>query len=202
MIASLLAGFSIGIACILFVTAPNPIIGAVLFGIGLLNIRLMKHKLVTGNMQRLYTEMDNVGYSLLGMLLGLLMMFFLNGIGVLFAAWIGECITNVGYTASLIAANKLAMPLLEVFARAIVCGYLMTIATRPSTPLWMTPLCVFAFVYTGMCHCVADVFYYSMLSGPSACLPHLGVTVAGNTLGAVGAAVTQQSPLRQSNDTR
>ena len=194
MIASLLAGFSIGIACILFVTAPNPIIGAVLFGIGLLNIRLMKYKLVTGNMQRIYTESDSPMYSLIGILLSLLMMFFVNGIGVLFVAFLGECITNVGYAASLIAMNKLATPLLEVFVRAIVCGYLMTIATRPSTPLWMTPLCVFAFVYTGMYHCVADIFYYSMLSGPSACLPHLGVTVAGNTLGAVGAAVTPQSP--------
>ena len=47
MLTSILAGISIGIACILFLTAPNPIIGAILFGIGLLNIRLRKHKLVT-----------------------------------------------------------------------------------------------------------------------------------------------------------
>lgn len=194
MLTSILAGISIGIACILFLTAPNSAIGAVLFGIGLLNIRLRKHKLVTGNMQRIVTDVDESDYSLLGMLVGLLLMFLFNAIGVLIVAGLGGAITNVGYSAALIAANKLAMPLMEVFARAIVCGYLMTIATRSSTPLWMTPLCVFAFVYTGMCHCVADVFYYSMLSGPSACLPHLGVTIAGNTLGAVGAAVTQQSP--------
>lgn len=195
MFVSLLAGFSIGIACILFLLAPNPIIGAGLFALGLLNIRLMKYKLVTGNMQRLVTEYDgSEGLSfVLGMLVGLLGMFFLNGLGVLFAAWIGEAITNVGYAASLIAANKLAMPLAEIFARAIVCGYLMTIATRPSTPLWMTLLCVFAFVSTGMAHCVADVFYYSMLSSPSACLPHLGVTVAGNTIGAVGAALAHSA---------
>ena len=196
MLTSILAGISIGIACILFLTAPNPAIGAVLFGIGLLNIRLRKHKLVTGNMQRIVTDVDKPDYSLLGMLIGLLLMFFFNAIGVLAVAWLSGAITNVGYSAALIAANKLAMPLTEVFVRAIVCGYLMTIATRSSTPLWMTPLCVFAFVYTGMCHCVADVFYYSMLSGPSACLPHLGVTIVGNTLGAVGAAVTQQSPLQ------
>jgi formate/nitrite transporter FocA (FNT family) len=161
-----------------------------------LNIRLRKHKLVTGNMQRIVTDVNEPDYSLLGMLMGLLLMFLFNAIGVLIIAGLGGAITNVGYSAALIAANKLAMPLMEVFARAIVCGYLMTIATRSSTPLWMTPLCVFAFVYTGMCHCVADVFYYSMLSGPSACLPHLGVTIAGNTLGAVGAAVTQRSPLQ------
>lgn len=196
MLTSILAGISIGIACILFLTAPNPIIGALLFSVGLLNIRLRKHKLVTGNMQRIVTDIDEPDYGLLGMLIGLFMMFIFNAIGVLGVAWLGGAITNVGYAASVIAMNKLAMPLVEVFIRAIVCGYLMTIATRSSTPLWMTPLCVFAFVYTGMCHCVADVFYYSMLSGPSTCLPHLGITYVGNTLGAVGAAVTQQSPLQ------
>lgn len=194
MFKSILAGFSIGIACILFLTSANPMIGALLFGIGLLNIRLSKTKLVTGNMQRLVTDCEETYYGILGMLIGLFLMFILNACGVMWAAWLGIAIPGVHAAALAIAEHKLAMTLVEVFARAIICGYLMTIATRSSTPLWMTPLCVFAFVYTGMCHCVADVFYYFMLSSPSACLPHLGVTIAGNTLGAMGAAVRPAPP--------
>lgn len=182
--ASILAGFSIGIACILFLTAPNPIIGAVLFGIGLLNIRLMKYKLFTGTIQKIVINDCNI--------LTLLSIFILNAIGITWASFCGLAIDGLFDKAKLIAQAKISMPYIELLIRALVCGYLMTIATRPSTPLWMTLLCVFAFVYTGMCHCIADIFYYSMLNSPSACLLPLGITVAGNTVGGILAAVWEQ----------
>ena len=37
----------------------------------------------------------------------------------------------------------------------------MTIATNKNTPLWISPLCVMAFILAGFHHCVADWFYLS-----------------------------------------
>ena len=41
----------------------------------------------------------------------------------------------------------------------ICCGILMTIATKKETPLWVSSLCVMAFILAGFNHCVADWFY-------------------------------------------
>ena len=171
-ISSILAGISIGIAAVLFCLAPNPIIGAGLFALGLLNVLLMKYHLVTGKFQHFGTQ---YGFADLGkMLTG-------NVLGVSLVALVAMItLPQVATTATGIATAKIAMPLLTTFGKAILCGYIMTVATRPNTPLWVSALGVFAFVYTGLNHCVADAFYY--VSNNSSLLP-FWITVFGNAIG-------------------
>lgn len=199
---AILAGFCIGIACIIYLMCPNPIIGAALFGLGLMNLRLMGYPLYTGKVQTL-TECEDVSETLGG--IGILMLMFMaNLVGIALAFYLGTwAIPGLAGLASTLALNKLALGLLETFGRGILCGYLMTIATRPSTPLWMTPLCVFAFVYCGFNHSVADSFYY-MTQPYYNILPHLAITWAGNLFGGVaGALLTprQQQAPQQSQST-
>ena len=187
---SILAGFSIGIACILYILCPNPIIGACIFGLGLLNIRLMQYNLFTGKTQRLITDTDGSFGEIVGGLIGLAFMFILNGIGIAGAVILSGWIPGVTEAAAMIASNKFALDLVRVFGQSLLCGYLMTMATRPSTPMWMTPLPVFAFVYAGLNHCVADLFYYlSSTATIGAMLPHLLTTIAGNLFGGIAGAL-------------
>lgn len=178
MLLSILAGLSIGIACIFYILSPSPIIGAALFGLGLLNIRLMGYKLFTGKVQTVLSG-ETIG--------NLLVMLGLNMVGVFIACGIGSLIPGVMAGATAIATAKLSLGLFQILGQSILCGYLMTTATRPSTPMWMTPLCVFAFVILGLNHCVADTFYYSTM--PLAAIGHFLVTVVGNFIGGVIAAI-------------
>ena len=171
-ISSILAGISIGVAAILFCLAPNPIIGAGLFALGLLNILLMKYHLVTGKFQHLGTQ-----YNFLDIMEILVGNIF--GVGIVSIIAI-VALPQVTAIAASVAATKIAVPLIITFGKAILCGYIMTVATRPNTPLWVSALGVFAFVYTGLNHCVADAFYYMFNS--SNLLP-FWITVLGNAIG-------------------
>lgn len=199
MFTSILAGFCIGIACIFYILAPNPLIGALLFGLGLMNIRLMKYKLFTGKIQRIVDPdfCDGGVFETFTGVMSLLLMFVLNLFGIAAAFMLGAWIPGVVEGAAAIATSKLALDGMRLFAQSILCGYLMTIATRPSTPLWMTPLCVFAFVYLGLNHCVADSFYY--LTALPEALPNLGITIAGNFFGGIAGALNPPAAPTQSD---
>ena len=89
------------------------------------------------------------------------------------------------YTA-LIAAKWLNPWWYYIFS-GFVCGFLMTIATRPNTPLWVSSLCVAAFIIGKFNHCIADWFYAPPLL-LWACV------VLGNFLGGI-AAVPQENKI-------
>jgi formate/nitrite transporter FocA (FNT family) len=56
-------------------------------------------------------------------------------------------------------AAKWLMPWWYYILSGFVCGFIMTIATRPNTPLWVSSLCVAAFILGKFNHCIADWFY-------------------------------------------
>jgi formate/nitrite transporter FocA (FNT family) len=97
-----------------------------------------------------------------------------------FLAWLS--FPAVVTTAGAIGTTKIAMPLIQIFGKAILCGYIMTLATKSDTPLWLSAVCVFAFVCTGLNHCIPDMFYYLLTPNDSFYIP-LGVTVIGNIIG-------------------
>ena len=53
---SIMAGMAIALGCCLYLLAPNPIIGAVLFSCGLLCVRIYGLNLFTGKIQYIVTE--------------------------------------------------------------------------------------------------------------------------------------------------
>jgi formate/nitrite transporter FocA (FNT family) len=175
IISGIIAGLAIGIACILYCLAPNPIIGAGLFALGLLAVRINKSDLFTGKIQHWgkpgYSTID-MNAMLWGNFGGIFLMVLLASI----------CFPSVVATAGTIGATKIAVPLLTTFGKAILCGYIMTLATKSDTPLWLSAVCVFAFVCTGLNHCIADMFYYLLTPNDSFYIP-LGVTVIGNIIG-------------------
>ena len=173
--SSILAGIAIGVACILYCLAPNPIIGAGLFAIGLLAVRIMKTNLFTGKIQYLGKSLDFadmftiLGGNLIGIFLVTILTYF--------------CFPAVIPIATNIGAAKIAVPLIQTFGKAILCGYIMTLATKPDTPLWVSAVCVFAFVYSGLNHCIADAFYYGLTNSISNKLLPFWITVFGNVIG-------------------
>lgn len=78
-----------------------------------------------------------------------------------------------------IAAAKWLFPWWYYILSGLVCGFLMTIATRPNTPLWVSSLCVVAFIVGKFNHCIADWFY-----APSNILLWFCI-VLGNLIGGV-----------------
>lgn len=182
IMSSILAGISIGIAGILFCLAPNATIGALLFSLGLLNVLLMKYHLVTGKFQ--YLGKDYTISDISEVLIG-------NAIGIFFVALFCWCFAPpaVMAAATTAATAKIAVPLLVTFGKAILCGYIMTVATRPNTPLWVSALGVFAFISTGLNHCIADLFFYNVSQINGWIMP-LWTAFFGNMIGGVVGGIT------------
>ena len=152
---SMLAGFIIGLAALLSCSINNSYLAALLFSLGLLYIRIEKLPLFTGQIQKLPT--NEITFK------QLLIILLKNICGVS-----GAIILTFGLSfhhnilvdnlCAAIAAKWL-MPWWYYILSGFVCGFIMTIATRPNTPLWVSSLCVAAFILGKFNHCIADWFY-------------------------------------------
>lgn len=178
-VQSIRAGAFIALGCILYLLAPNPIVGAILFSLGLLSVRLTQSYLFTGQVHQL-VEGDRKWWQLPWIWAG-------NLVGValvlLFIPLLGD-MSNLLSDAQCMGVDKLSIDYMELWVRSICCGALMTMATRKDTPMWITSGCVAGFILSGFNHCIADAFYF-FASGESiwVWLPDLLVITAGNTVG-------------------
>ena len=169
---SIMAGMAIALGCCLYLLAPNPIIGAVLFSCGLLCVRIYQLSLFTGRMQYMITDKFPAVYYP--------MIFAGNIIGAGIVCLFTYKLT--GSAAAPLAATKASQPFLEAAMKGVGCGMLMSLATYKESPLWMCLLCVPGFILAGFNHCIADA-YYAMAGwniGPS-----FVATIAGNIVGGV-----------------
>ena len=139
---SMLAGFIIGLAALLSCSINNSYLAALLFSLGLLYIRIEKLPLFTGQIQKLPTG-EITWWQLFKI-------FLCNICGVsgawslMFGLSFHHNILLENYVA--IATAKWLFPWQYYIVSGLVCGFLMTIATRPNTPLWVSSLCVAAFI--------------------------------------------------------
>ena len=167
---SIFAGIAIGLGCWLFLTIENPIYAALLFSCGLLAVRLYKLNLFTGKTQYLWDKtisIKNYFLILLGNLIGISLIVFLSNL-------IGT------EKVSAIAETKAAQPLFIALSKGIGCGMLMSLATYPTSPLWLSSICVLAFILAGFNHCIADFFY--LLAGKQFSINWF-FTIIGNVIG-------------------
>ena len=167
---SIIAGFAIGLGGWVYLMAPNPIVGAILFSCGLLSVRIYNLHLFTGKVQYINSN-ENPWYYYPLILLG-------NFIGVAIIAAISY--SQVHEAAAVITAVKCTQSLITALIKGFGCGMLMSFATNQKTPLWATPIGVVAFILAGMNHCIAD-FYYMCASLTFTYT--LLATIIGNILG-------------------
>ena len=174
--SSVMAGFMIGFAALLSCCVENQILAALFFSIGLLYIRISKFYLYTGQIQNIKNHSTSFGKlcgGLLGNICGVTLVFslffFLN-----FPAAADKYFT--------ITAAKWSHPWYHYIASGMCCGALMTIATKKESPLWLSILCVMAFILAGFNHCVADWFYIFGTTNPIKYF-YWFLTVIGNFIG-------------------
>lgn len=170
LIKAIMAGIAIALGGCMYLLAPNPTVGSILFACGLLCVRIYQLNLFTGKIQYMITTKYSLQYYLI--------VFFGNLIG---AALIGGLtLILVKDVAAPVATAKATQPLLTAFVKGIGCGMLMSLATYKETPLWLCLLCVPGFILAGFNHCIADIYY--AVAGWNIGLPFIA-TVFGNMIG-------------------
>ena len=167
-----IAGIAIALGGWAYLSAPNPIIGAVIFACGLLTVRLYGLHLFTGKVQFMLTNEEPWYYYPLVLIC--------NFIGVIIIA--GLSFSLVREQATTIATAKVAQEPIIALVKGVGCGALMSLATYKETPLWVTVLAVATFILAGFNHCIAD-FYYMMAGGQLSW--NLLLTILGNILGGI-----------------
>lgn len=153
--SAILAGFMIGFAALLSCCFDNSYISALFFSIGLLYIRLSKLYLYTGQIQNIKnktTTWKELGNGFLSNIVGV-------GIVLLFAIPIFAERPIVYDNFLHVIYTKWNYPIYYFLFSGACCGILMTIATKKESPLWLSILCVMAFILGGFNHSIADWFY-------------------------------------------
>ena len=186
------AGIFIGLAGTVFLSVPNKIAGAFLFGFGLLTIVCSGFKLYTGAIGYLVLQ----GKKTPSYLLTLLMIWIGNWIGTFFvgtALRFSRVGASIASRAEGLCQVKMADGWISLLVLSFFCGILMFLAVdtfrrRDEIPsvarTGMVFLCVMVFILSGFEHCIADMYYFSaagMWNGDSL-LRILWMTL-GNSLG-------------------
>ena len=176
---SIYGGLAIGLGCWLFLTIKNSILGALLFSCGLLAVRIYKLNLFTGKTQFLWDHQFLIRdylITLIGNLIGIMFI-------VCFSGLIGT------EQVQIVAKSKAMQSVMVALIKGIGCGMLMSLATYPDSPLWLSAGCVLAFILAGFNHCIADFFY--LLAGQHFTINWF-FTVIGNIIG--GLLFTKLNP--------
>lgn len=150
-----LAGAIIGGAAALSCCISNQYLASLFFSIGLLYIRIEKLWLFTGQIQNIRKKTITFPELISG--------FISNCLGVTFVFWFVMVIFNYREDPALkyitTMNNKWIYSWLYYLFSGIFCGGLMTIATDKNAPLFLSILCVSAFILAGFNHSIADYFY-------------------------------------------
>ena len=165
---SAVAGLMIGIGCTVFLNMDNSIVASFLFGLGLFTIINLELNLFAGK----------VG----------------NGIGVNIMAFLMKQ-TRVGVRlvekAGPIVETKLSDTYISLFLLAVCCGMLMyiAVATFKKQPNILGTiavfLCVSVFILAGFEHCIANMFYFGLVSTPTKYAVPLLIMILGNSTGGI-----------------
>ena len=173
---SIFAGLLIAIAGIFYVRSADPVIGSILFGLGLTSVIILDANLFTGKIgyvNSLQTATEA----------GIILVF-----NLLAAAIVGLLYHYIVWPIELFEVTRLIKDPIQMFYRGLICGVCIYLAvelykrTKNLIPVFVA---VAAFILTGGTHCIADTFYF--FAGPFswAGLGYVGLTILGNTFGAI-----------------
>lgn len=180
------AGITIGIGGAVYLTLENRVIGAVLFGVGLYTIVLNGLFLYTGKVGYLISAKDKKAY-----ILQLIFTWLGNfaGTALAAAAISATRIRNLRRTAEVICKTKLADTPHSILILAVFCGILMYAAVdgfrEKGNPLILF-FCVTVFILCGFEHCIANMFYFSLVGAWSLrAVIYLLLMTLGNSVGGI-----------------
>ncbi len=168
LINALLAGIFIGIAGTVYLAVKNPVIGAVLFGFGLMTILCYGFKLYTGAIGYL----ANQGKKTPAYLWTLLLIWCGNFSGTWLVGTLvrhSRTFAKIDARVGAMCAEKLADKMPSLLVLSFFCGILMYVAVETYRREELSPifrffgifLCVSIFILSGFEHCIADMFYFS-----------------------------------------
>lgn len=150
---SLLAGILLSLGGYANLVASNRVLGAILFTFGLASIVQMKATLLTGEMSQ-SRNFITLSFILIGNLLG---------------SWVASLLT---FGADMVSFESIqnfinfreTLGPVGVLVRAVGCGIIVTSAIKSAKEgNWFVLLIgIPVFVLSGMLHCVADMFTYSL----------------------------------------
>lgn len=172
--ASILGGISIGIAGTVYLKTGG-VVGACLFGFGLLAIIASGFNLFTGKAQFVWGKRGLwwLFAILLGNLVGTGLM------GTLMGSAVGESAQNI-------LNLRVETGWWKCMILAVPCGFIMTAAVQAAHKgnFWVLLLGVPTFILCGFPHCIADAFYFWAAPDPwSFVLKCYGPIVIGNYIG-------------------
>lgn len=189
---AILSGIYIGIAGTVFLAVPDKIVGAVLFGFGLMTICCYGFKLYTGAIGYLV----NQGRETLSYLWTLLLIWLGNFVGTFFVGTVFRSTRAFTETFATrvtgICQDKLNDGFVSILILSFFCGVLMYMAVNTYRREDLAPvfrfasvfLCVTIFILCGFEHCIANMYYFSvadMWSGKT--LGYVLMMTLGNSLG-------------------
>ena len=181
---AVLAGISIAIGGIIYLSLDNKVIGALMFTVGLYGIVLNGLYLYTGKIGYLVEQEDKKSYLVL-----LLTTWLGNLAGTMLAAAAVSVtrIRGISEKAAGLCDTKLADTPGSVFVLAIFCGILMYVAVdgfrEKGNPLILF-LCVSVFILSSFEHCVANMFYFAAAGAWSGkTIIYLILMTLGNSVG-------------------
>lgn len=132
----------------------GPLVGAILFSLGLLSVVGYKLKLYTGTAGFIQkNEVGNLFFILFGNILGCLCLGLISRISTMDIQGAAQKVLEFRLETGAIRCGLLGIP----------CGFLMTTAVRFAREKHYIPLllAVPLFIVCGFTHCVADAFYYT-----------------------------------------
>ena len=162
----------------------NSIAASFLFGLGLFTIINLELNLFTGK----------IGYLGKNNYIEILITLIGNAIGVnIMAFLIKQTRLNdrLVEKAIPIVDNKLSDTYISLFLLAVFCGMLMfiAVATFKKQPNILGTLavflCVSVFILAGFEHCIANMFYFALVSKPTKFFFPLIVIILGNSTGGI-----------------
>ena len=166
----IMAGVFIGIAGTVYLAVPIPIVGAFLFGFGLLTILCNNFKLFTGAVGYLASQGRNTPAYLWTLALiwgGNLLGCFAVGTAIRYSRV--AVLSGIVAKAQTICAAKTADSWSSLLILAFFCGILMYLAVDtfkrelpPVIRLINVFLCVMVFILSGFEHCIANMYYFSV----------------------------------------
>lgn len=181
---AILAGIMIGIGDVINAMCENKVVGALLFGLGLLCILHNGFYLYTGKIGIIWTAPDKkkeIGNLIIGIICNILGVMLVVGLYMYANSTFAEKVAETARTLS-------AQNALSCFLGAIFCGVLMTVATvsyrreNAVAETVITLFCVMVFILAGFKHCIANALM--LLFADCNYVNYLAM-IGGNTVGSL-----------------